>query len=506
MGPRSRENSPAPLMFLFGVLVTIVTLHSCTTKPGEQDESQTTAGDSTVREDSETLGLGEPHGGDLDSLVKRRIIRVLVPYSRTYYHIEGKGRSGMAYEAGNAFELFLNKQLRYSPPRVRVVFIPVSHDQLISLLHKGYGDLAIGGITVLEERKSLVDFSTPTQTGISQVVVGGPGSAPVNTLADLSGKSVYIYANGSYAEAIRKLNDSLARVMLPPVEIMPVDEFLSVDDILEMVAAGHLPYTIAELDLALYWATQFDSLKVYEDLVVRRNSSYACALKKGTPKLLAMVDRFLKTHRKGTEYGNILYNHYLGAKKHPSKMHPKVSPETIRDLQGHFREYGNRYRLDWMLLMAQGYQESRLDNNAVSRAGAVGVMQIKPSTAAGDPINIRNVRKLENNIHAGAKYDRHLIDHYFADATMDSLNRQLFALAAYNAGPARISHLRQVARSRKLNPDVWFNQVEMVVAHEVGRETVQYVSNIYKYYISLSALRHYEQSTGKAVWPRGTNP
>jgi membrane-bound lytic murein transglycosylase MltF len=133
-------------------------------------------------------------------------------------------------------------------------------------------------------------------------------------------------------------------------------------------------------------------------------------------------------------------------------------------------------------------------------------MQVKPSTAAGDPINIRDVRKLENNIHAGAKYDRHLIDHYFTDATMDSLNKQLFALAAYNAGPSRISHLRQVAKSRKLNPDVWFNQVEMVVAHEVGRETVQYVSNIYKYYISLSALRAYERSTGKAVWSAPANP
>lgn len=452
------------------------------------------------------LGLGTPHGGDLDSLVKRRMIRVLVPYSRTYYHIDGQVRSGMAYEAGNAFEQFLNKQLGFSPPRVRVVFIPVSHDQLISLLHKGYGDLAVGGITVLEERKALVDFSTPTQSGISQVVVGGPASAPVNTLADLSGKPVYIYKNGSYAKAINTLNDSLGRVMLPAVRIMPVDEYLSVDDILEMVAAGHLPYTIAEADIARYWATQFDSLKVYEGVVVRRNSSYACALRKETPKLRAMVDRFLKTHRKGTEYGNILYNRYLGTKKHPSGMRPKVATETIHALQGHFKEYGNRYQLDWLLLMAQAYQESRLDNTAVSSAGAVGIMQVKPSTAAGDPINIRNVRKLENNIHAGAKYERHLIDHYFSDATMDSLNRQLFALAAYNAGPARISHLRKVARARRLNPDVWFNQVEMVVAHEVGRETVQYVSNIYKYHTSLSALRAYEQTTGKAVLTPGRNP
>ncbi len=454
------------------------------------------------------LGMGESYGGDLDSLVKRRIIRALVPYSRTYYHIDGKGRSGMAYEAVNAYEQYLNTKLGFSPPKVRIVFIPVSHDQLLTALRDGYGDLALGGITVLEERKAMVDFSTPTQTGLTQIVVGGPSSLPLRRLSDLSGKPVFVYKHGSYAQSLRRLNDSLQRVLLPPVQIQPVDEYLSVEDILELVSAGHLPYTVVESDMAHYWATQFDSLRVYDHLVVRSNASYACAVRKGTPKLMASINQFIQTHRKGTEFGNILYRRYLGnERKTASRLHPKFSPAAVRSLQGHFVTYGNRYQLDWLLLMAQGYQESRLDNNVVSRAGAVGIMQVKPSTAAGAPINIRNVRQLENNIHAGVKYDRHLIDHYFQDESMDVLNRHLFALAAYNAGPARIAQLRKVAQARKLNPNIWFNQVEMVVAREVGRETVQYVSNIYKYYISLSALRAYERAAGKPVWPASTlNP
>lgn len=498
-------------LLALGTLVTAFTFQSCKPKPAEQSIAQSSAEDSVVvnipwSQESEILGLGTPYGGDLDSLVQRRIIRALVPYSRTYYHIDGKGRSGLAYDALNAFEQFLNKQLGFSTPRVRVVFIPVSHDQQITLLNQGYGDLALGGITILNERKSLVDFSAPTQSGIKQIVVGGPASAPLSSLSDLSGKPVYVYKHGSFAQSLRRLNDSLQRVMLPAVQIQAVDEYLSVEDILEMVNAGLLPYTIADADVARHWSTQMDSLVIYEDLVVRKNSSFGCAVRKGTPKLLAMIDKFVKTHRKGTEFGNILHRRYLGEARQSTRLHSKVSHETIRKLQGHFVEYAKRYQLDWLLLMAQGYQESRLDNNAVSTAGAVGIMQVKPSTAAGDPINIRDVRKLENNIHAGAKYDRHLIDHYFTDEPMDDLNKQLFALAAYNAGPSRIAHLRKVAKSRKLNPNIWFNQVEMVVAKEVGRETVQYVSNIYKYYISLSALRSYEKASGKAVWYPAYNP
>lgn len=505
----SRSSSFAIFIPLFGLAI----LLSCKPKVVEQSEAQSQIADSTATdslttrihwsEESEMLGLGIPHGGDLDSLVKRRVIRALVPYSRTYYQIDGQERRGIAYDAFNAFEQYLNKELGFSPPHVRIVFIPASHDQLLSLLEDGYGDVALGGITILEERKTRVDFSLPTQTGIKQVVVAGPTAAPLNSLADLSGKPVYVYKHGSYAQSLRRLNDSLQRIMLPPVQILSVDEYLSVEDILEMVGAGHLPYTIAEDDVALYWSTQFDSLRVYENLVVRSNASFGCAMRKGTPKLKAMVDKFAKTHAKGSQFGNMTYNRYLGKARHKSHMRPGASPEMIRKLQGHFVEYANRYQLDWLLLMAQAYQESRFDNNAVSSAGAVGIMQVKPSTAAGKPINIRDVRKLENNIHAGAKYDRHLIDQYFPDTSMDKLNQQLFALAAYNAGPGRIAQLRKMAKARRLDANIWFNQVEMVAAKEIGRETVQYVSNIYKYYISFSALRSYQQTTGKTVWPTG---
>ena len=138
-------------------------------------------------------------------------------------------------------------------------------------------------------------------------------------------------------------------------------------------------------------------------------------------------------------------------------------------------------------MAALGYQESQLDQSKRSHVGAIGIMQVMPATAK--QMRIGNIDQLEPNIHAGVKYVRHLIDTYFNDASVDELNRTLFAFASYNAGPARIRSLRQEAKRQGLNPNIWFNNVERIVAQRIGRETVQYVSNIYKYYIAYDMAR-----------------
>jgi membrane-bound lytic murein transglycosylase MltF len=123
-------------------------------------------------------------------------------------------------------------------------------------------------------------------------------------------------------------------------------------------------------------------------------------------------------------------------------------------------------------------------------------MQIKPSTAAGPPIGIRNVHHVENNIHAGVKYLRFIVDEYFKDEPMDAVNKGLFAFASYNAGPARVAGLRRKAEASGLDPNRWFGHVERVAAREIGRETVQYVGNVYKYYVAYRMVA--EQSEERA--------
>ena len=132
-------------------------------------------------------------------MIARRKIRALVPYTHLYYYIDGKERRGIAFEALNLFEKSLNKQLNFKPHRVRIIFIPVNRSQVIPLLRDGYADLAYAGMTITEERKKLVDFSMPTITGLKEIIVGGPTSPKLNTLADLAGTGTL----SAYREQLR---------------------------------------------------------------------------------------------------------------------------------------------------------------------------------------------------------------------------------------------------------------------------------------------------------------
>ena len=205
--------------------------------------------------------------------------------------------------------------------------------------------------------------------------------------------------------------------------------------------------------------------------------------------------------------GNMVYDKWL---KNKGRLRNAQSPEALSDLNNFrtlFIKYGDTYSLDWLLLSAQAFQESQLKQQTVSHAGAVGLMQVLPSTAAAPPISIPEIKNsVDNNVHAGAKYMRYLIDQYFAREEMDSLNKHLFALAAYNAGPGNVRKLRREAREKGMNDNVWFNSVEILAARNIGVEPVQYVSNIYKYYSAYQALQQYKDIRDrKSVSGKETN-
>ncbi|HLO80287.1 MAG TPA: transporter substrate-binding domain-containing protein [Chitinophagaceae bacterium] len=449
--------------------------------------------------DNEFLGLGVPQFGDLDSMISRRRIRALVAYNHLYYYIDGKERRGVAFEVLNRFEHSLNEQLKLKTNGVKIIFIPVNRSQVIPLLRNGYGDLAYAGMTVTEERKKIVDFSTPTITGLKEIVVGGPASPKLNSLADLAGKEIYLHAGTNYEAIVKRLSDSLKRSGLHPIIIKPVDPYLESEDILEMVSAGVIPYTAIVEDIAALWSNVIDSLTLYNQIPLATNISYAWVIRKNSPKLKAAADQFLEKNAKGTMMGNMMYNKYVKSTNLLPDMHSKKTIAQVKALRSTFQNYSTRFKLDWLLCVAQGYQESGLNQDKVSHMGAVGIMQVLPPTAAGKPINISNVDITDNNIHAGVKYMRFLIDKYFNDPDIDILNRHLLALAAYNAGPARVAQLRKIAKEKGLNPNLWFDNVEIIAAQEIGRETVQYVSNIYKFYASYRALNYYALQRGRKL-------
>jgi membrane-bound lytic murein transglycosylase MltF len=455
--------------------------------------------------EDEILGLANVAFGDLDSMVARRYIRVLVPYSKTYYYVEGMKRYGLAYDLLNLFEKDLNRQLNFNPPKVRIIFIPVSREHIQPLLTAGYADMIASGYTITPEREKLIDFSLPTVTGIKDILIGGPSAPAIRSIADLSGRHIYVRENSSYHESLIRLNDSLRTSGFNPLHIEFIGPYLEAEDILDMVNEGLIPFTIISEDLGTLWSSVYKKLRVYTKIAVDNNVSYGWAFRKNSPGLAAAVNKFIPTIRKGSMIGNMMYDKWL---RNKGRLRNAQSSKALSDLKKFrtlFKKYGIAYSLDWLLLSAQAFQESQLKQETVSHAGAVGLMQVLPSTASSPPISITEIsRSVDNNVHAGAKYMRYLIDNYFGGEQIDSLNRHLFALAAYNAGPGNLRKLRREAMEKGMNPNEWFNNVEILAAHYIGIEPVQYVSNIYKYYRAYQALQLYKNLRDRKTSKKGT--
>ena len=252
--------------------------------------------------------------------------------------------------------------------------------------------------------------------------------------------------------------------------------------------------------LAEFWKKVFTNLTVHDTVAVRTGASLAVAIRKESPRLKAELDAFLSKFGVGTAFGNILAKRYLESTAFVTQAASEAERKKFLELAALFKKYGEQYQMDYLLMAAQGYQESRLDNNAKSAVGAVGVMQVMPAT--GKELKVGDIRQVEPNVHAGVKYMRFMIDQYFKDEPMDDLNKGLFAFASYNAGPARVRKLRAEAQKRGLDPNVWFGNVEQIASERIGRETVTYVSNIYKYYVAyrlLSEERARRDESKKAI-------
>ena len=426
--------------------------------------------------------LDEPFTGDLDAMIKRRAIRVAVTFNRTHYFIDRGQERGIAYESLKSFEEDLNKKLKTGNMKVHVVMMPMSREQLAPALATGKVDMIAAMVTVTPEREKLVAFSIPTRTGVNQVVVTGPGAPTIVTLDDLSGQEVFVRKGGIYEESIIELNQQLQARGKPPVVVVPAPDALEDDDVLEMVNAGLVPITVVDDYLANFWAKVFTDLDVHSDVTLRTGGVLAVAMRKDNPKLLAEVNGWIGKHGKGDGFRNVLERRYMENASFARNAIAEPEQRKLRQVEEIFKKYGQQYKVDYLLMAAQGYQESTLDQNVKSPVGAIGVMQVMPPT--GKELNVGDIAEIDANIHAGVKYMRFMIDRYYADEPMDDLNKALMTFASYNAGPGRIRQLRKEAQAKGLNPNVWFGNVERVASERIGRETVTYVSNIFKYYLT----------------------
>jgi len=447
--------------------------------------------------------LQKPWTGDLDAMIERRLIRVLTVNSKTNYFVDEGVLRGTVVDYGRLFEAELNKKLAAAGKlknknlKVHVVFMPLRRDQLLPALAAGKGDIAAANLTITPERQKLVDFTVAGLSNVSEVVVSGPASPQVASVDDLSGNEVFVRKSSSYYESLVALNKKFAAAKKPLVRLKECPETLEDEDLLEMVNAGLIGLIVVDKHLADFWKQIFPQLTVHDDVAVRTGGEIAWAVRKGSPQLKAALDDFATRNKAGTAIGNQLLTRYLKNVKYVKNAASEEERKKFLALIQYFKKYGDQYDVDWVLMGAQGYQESQLNQNAKSAVGAIGVMQLMPAT--GKEMNVGDVHNTEANINAGIKYMRYMIDQYYDKEPMTKLDKALFAFASYNAGPARVRKLRAEAASRGLDPNVWFQNVEYVAAERVGQETVTYVSNIYKYYIAYSLVMENQAATKAAV-------
>jgi membrane-bound lytic murein transglycosylase MltF len=428
------------------------------------------------------LELDQKWTGDFDGMVERHRIRVLVPYSKTFYFLDGATQRGIAYEGMQIFEKWLNQELGTGHLKVHVVMVPTVRDELFSGLVAGRGDIAVGNLTITPERLKIVDFSDPFAKGVREIVVAGQGAPALKGLDDLAGQEVFARTSSSYYESLRRLNEEFMKSRKKPVKISPADEYFEDEDLLEMANAGLVSFIVVDEHKAAAWEPVFKNVKLYPDIAVRTGGETAWAFRKNSPKLKEVVNKFVAGHKQGTLLFNVVTKRYLKNVNWVKNALVEEEFKRFRDAVKFFKEYADKYDFDWLMVAALAYQESRIDQSVRSPAGAIGVMQILPATAKDPNVNIPNIEDLGNNIHAGVKYLRFIRDNYFEKEQMDEANKTFFTFASYNAGPARVVQLRSEAEKTGYNPNLWFRNVEIIASKRIGRETVQYVSNIYKYY------------------------
>ena len=426
--------------------------------------------------------------GDLSEMRRRNKIRVLISHNKTnFFRVMGHKR-GFEYELLERYERFLNKGITKKNIKMDIVYIPIPFKRLIPALLKGEGDIAAAGLTITPERQKKVTFTVPYLPNVDEIVVASEKIKGLNVLEDLSGRTIYVLRASSYVQHLRRLNGHLRKKGRPPIKIVEASENLATEDILEMVNAGIVDLTVADRHIAELWSGVLTKIVRRGDLKINTGGQIGWAVRRENPELLKSLNAFIKKIKKGTLIGNILFKRYYKNAKWIKNPLAERERQKFERFRLNFKKYGKRYGVDWIALEAQAYQESGLDNSKRSPRGAIGIMQVLPRTAADPNVNIRDIHKLENNIHAGVKYLSFLRKKYFNDPGISPADRIFFSFAAYNAGPARVRQLRNRAKSAGLDPNKWFFNVERAALEVIGQETVRYVANIHKYYIAYKLL------------------
>lgn len=420
--------------------------------------------------------------GDLDEMVRRKAIRVITRNAGTTYFLHKGEQLGFEYE----FARYLAEALKL---RLEIV-VPPNRAEMLRYVQEGLGDVVAAGVTVTPERQAQVDFSA-AYNHVSELVVARRKEDCPASPAQLAGRSVHVRQSSSYAESLRKLAaEGVA------VKVVPEDEELETEVLLERVSRGELPLTMADSNILEMETTYRDDLVSCFALGEPRDIAWA--IRKDSPRLKAALDGFLKKEYRGVFYNMAVNRYFKNRKNMRETLATRPRQGMLSPFDPPVKRYSAQYDLDWRLMTSQMYQESRFDPTAKSWVGALGLFQVMPQTAR--ELGVGDVTVPELGIHAGIKYMHRLINEFEPD--LKTKDRIRFALASYNVGKGHVLDARRLAAEQGLNPDKWFGNVEKAMlllaqpkharkarhGYCRGTEPVAYVSQIQTRYDAYSKI------------------
>ncbi len=486
---------PTPAMLVFMHLVTpVIVLLTLVTALFTSGPASAASG----QQDGILEHANKPWTGDLGGITERQFLRILTVHNPLFFSFDGAKQKGIVAELAKMFEDHLAEEIgRVKSPTV--VVIPVGRDELLPGLIEGRGDVVMGNLTITPARQKQVDFGPPLHQDVDELVITGPAVGNIESFDDLVKTGLYVRRSSSYFEHLLALNAERKTQGKKPIPVTEANENLEDYDLLDMVNAGVIRAIVVDSHKATFWEQVFENIEVHRDLSVHSGNQIAWAIRKGSPVLMKSITAFGNTVKKGSLLGNIVLKRYLGNTRWIKNALASEDRKRYEQTIEFIKQYADRYEFDWLMIAAQAYQESRFDHSKRSSAGAVGVMQLLPSTAADKAVSIPDISTLENNIHAGVKYLNWLRETYYADEAISPLNRVLFSFAAYNAGPGNMKRARRRAKKLGFDPNRWFANVEIGMYRAVSGEPASYVRNIYKYYVTYQGLERSRKAREKAL-------
>jgi membrane-bound lytic murein transglycosylase MltF len=440
--------------------IAIALTSGCTAKPSS---------DTTSKAGSPTDSISTAWTGDFDGMFERRSIRMLVPYSRTLFYMEEGKAHGLTADLAHDFETYLNQKhadaLGGRPITVKV--IPTTRDKLLPELVAGRGDIAGGNLTATALRMETADFVAPTQRDPAlELLVSGPGAPRVTTLNDLSGKQVNVRQASSYFESLNALNEKLGAANKPSLKIVTMPDALEDEDMLELLNAGLFDFTVVDSWKAKLWAQTQPKIKVHDNIVLRTGGTIGWAMRKQSPKLQAELEGFYKTASQQGLIEARLATYQTSLKEVATARAGQASKRFEQTLEM-FRKYGKQYPFDQLMLVADGYKSSL------------------------------TAEQIAQDVQTGTKYIDELMTKSFPDAKFSDLDRTLFIFASHKSGADNLARMRTEATKRGLDPNQWFNNVELPTAENYGMSSTAYVRDILKYRVAYNLITGAEAGQSK---------